>query len=105
MRILLLNVDSRWNLAIRRMYNYFSGEGHDVEMRDLGLSGYPHKRHVKVDAAGFDQVYVSNIFDSCLTNKEKRGKCIGNGWTVDVVAWIFASLKTEFGEDDDAWLL
>ena len=23
MRILLINVDSRWNMAIRKMYNYF----------------------------------------------------------------------------------
>lgn len=64
MRILLINVDSRFNLAIRRMYAYFTGQGHDVEMRDLGLSGYPHKRQVSIDALGFDKVYVSNIFDN-----------------------------------------
>ena len=63
MRILLLNVDSRWNMAIRKMYAYFTAEGHDVEMRDLGLSGYPHKRHISIDAEGFDRVYVSNIFE------------------------------------------
>lgn len=62
MRILLINVDSRWNMAIRKMYNFFR-EDHDVEMRDLGLSGYPHKRRITIDAADFDQVYVSNIFD------------------------------------------
>ena len=62
-KILLINVDSRWNMAIRRMYTYFTQQGHDVEMQDLGLSGYPHKRKVTVDAAGFDQVYVSNIFE------------------------------------------
>ena len=63
MKILLVNVDSRWNMAIRRMFTYYQQEGHDVEMRDLGLSGYPHKRRVTIDASGFDQVYVSNIFD------------------------------------------
>lgn len=63
MKILLINVDSRWNMAIRRMYNYFTQQGHEAEMRDLGLSGYPHKRKATVDAAGFDQVYVSNIFE------------------------------------------
>lgn len=63
MNILLLNVDSRWNMAIRRMMNYFKMQGHDVEMRDLRLSAYPHNRTVKVDAAGFDRVYVSNIFE------------------------------------------
>lgn len=63
MRILLLNVDNRWNLAIRRMYAYYTQQGHNVEMRDLGLSGYPHKRTVTIDAAGFDHVHVSNIFE------------------------------------------
>jgi hypothetical protein len=63
MKILLVNVDSRWNMAIRRMYTYYSREGHDVEMRNLGLSGYPHKRRVAVDGSDFDKVFVSNIFD------------------------------------------
>lgn len=62
MKILLVNVDSRWNMAIRKMYTFFRAE-HDVEMRDLGLSGYPHKRRVTIDASGFDEVYVSNIFE------------------------------------------
>jgi hypothetical protein len=63
MKILLVNVDSRFNLAIRRMYSYFTEQGHEVEMKDLGLRGYPHKRHITIDAAGFDQVHVSNIFE------------------------------------------
>lgn len=63
MKILLVNVDSRWNMAIRRMFTYFTQQGHDVEMRDLGLRGYPHKRRVVLDGTGFDEVYVSNIFD------------------------------------------
>lgn len=63
MKILLINVDNRWNLAIRRMMNYYTQQGHTVEMRDLGLSGYPHKRKVRVDASGFDRVFVSNIFE------------------------------------------
>lgn len=32
-------------------------------------------------------------YTSCLKNKEMRGKCIGNGWTVDVIAHIFRGLK------------
>ena len=63
MRVLLINVDSRWNMAIRRMYTWHTKQGHDVEMKDLKLSGYPHRRKVTVDAAGFDEVYVSNIFE------------------------------------------
>lgn len=37
-------------------------------------------------------------YTSCLKNKEKRGKCIGNGWTVDVIAHIFKGLKEEGNE-------
>jgi hypothetical protein len=66
-RILLVNVDSRWNMAIRKLYNYFRGD-HDVEMTNLGFSGYPHKRTTVIDGAGYDSVYVSNIFD---INKDK----------------------------------
>lgn len=67
MKILLINVDSRWNMAIRKMYNFFRAD-HEVEMRDLCYSGYPHKRHLTIDAADFDKVYVSNIFDN---NKDR----------------------------------
>lgn len=32
-------------------------------------------------------------YTSCLKSKEKRGKGIGNGWTVDVIAHIFKGIK------------
>lgn len=32
-------------------------------------------------------------YTECIQNKEKRGMCIGNGWTVDVIAHIFKGLK------------
>lgn len=67
MRILLVNVDSRWNMAIRKMYAYYIKEN-DVDMLDLGFSGYPHKRTKVIDAEGYDKVFVSNIFD---INKDK----------------------------------
>ena len=62
MKILLINLDSRWNMAIRRMYNFFKEEN-EVEMIDLGFSGYPHKKTKVIDGTGYDRVYVSNIFD------------------------------------------
>lgn len=62
MRILLVNVDGRFNLAIRRMYNYFSKDN-EVDMKDLGLDGYPDRKKVKVNATGYDKVYSSNIFE------------------------------------------
>jgi hypothetical protein len=66
MRILLVNVDSRWNMAIRKMFNFFQEE-HEVEMIDLGFSGYPHKKTKVIDGSDYDKVFVSNIFD---INKE-----------------------------------
>lgn len=62
MKILLVNVDSRWNMAIRKMYNYYKKEN-DVEMVDLGFSGYPHKKTKTIDGSEYDKVFVSNIFD------------------------------------------
>lgn len=62
MKILLVNVDSRWNMAIRKMFNYYRKE-HDVEMLDLNFSGYPHKKTKIIDGSGYDKVFVSNIFD------------------------------------------
>lgn len=61
-KILLVNVDSKWNMAIRKMYNHFK-ENNDVEMIDLGFSGYPHKRTKTIFAVNYDKVFVSNIFD------------------------------------------
>ena len=62
MKYLLVNVDSRWNMAIRKLYAYF-GKEHEVDMIDLGFSGYPHKRTKVIDGTGYDKVFVSNIFD------------------------------------------
>ena len=49
-------------MAIRKYYNYFRRD-HDVKMIDLGLSGYPHNRYKEIDGSGYDEVYVSNIFE------------------------------------------
>ena len=61
MRILLVNVDSRWNMAIRKLFNYYK-QKHEVDMLDLKFSGYPHNRTETIDATGYDKVFVSNIF-------------------------------------------
>lgn len=63
MKILLVNIDSRFNIAIRRMYTFFTDQGYEVELLELGFSAYPHKRTKTIDAAAFDQVYLSNIFE------------------------------------------
>lgn len=72
MKILLVNVDSKFNLAIRRMYNYFK-EDHEVEMIDLKLDGYPNRKKVLVNATGYDKVYSSNIFEI----NQKRFEIVG----------------------------
>ena len=62
MKILLINVDSNFNIAIRKMYSYYKSKKHDVEMIDLCFSGYPHNKTKEIDGSGFDSVYISNIF-------------------------------------------
>lgn len=62
MKILLINVDSKWNMAIRKLYNYYK-KNSDVEMIDLKYSGYPHKKRKIIDGSAYDRVYVSNIFE------------------------------------------
>ena len=63
MKVLLINADCEFNLAIRKMYTYYTSLGHDVEMLDLGLNGYPHKKVTTVNATLFDLVCISNIFE------------------------------------------
>lgn len=67
MKILLVNVDSRWNMAIRKLYNYYHLTN-DVKMIDLNLSAYPHNKTIKINAKEYDEVFVSNIFE---INKDK----------------------------------
>ena len=62
MKVLLVNVDSRWNMAIRKMRSYYTQAGHDVDVIDMGFGGYPHKKKKTINATGYDCVKVSNIF-------------------------------------------
>lgn len=72
MDILLVNVDSEFNVAIRKMYNYFKDK-HNVTMINLGLDGYPSKAYKYISGLGFDKVYVSNIFDVNMHKYEVLG--------------------------------
>ena len=61
--------------------------------------------HIALDKAGIsiNKYYASEIdkYESKVTNKNytegisntNRYKCIGNGWTVDVIAYILSYLK------------
>lgn len=63
-RILLVNVDCEWNLAIRRMWAYYEKRGCDVEVRDLGYGFYPHSNTCLINGDGYSMVAVSNIFET-----------------------------------------
>ena len=59
MRILLVNVDSRFNIAIRKMYTFYKSLNDDVELMELGFSAYPHKRTKTINA---DAVMIKYLF-------------------------------------------
>lgn len=63
MRVLLINADCEFNLAIRKMYTYYTNRGDVVAMQDLHLPGYPHKRIVTIDGSFYDMVAISNVFE------------------------------------------
>lgn len=64
MKILLVNVDSKFNIAIRKLYKYYlTKDGFDVDMIDLKLTAFPSKTFKEVDASGYDKVYCSNLFE------------------------------------------
>lgn len=58
-----MNVDCKFNLAIRKMFNYYIQNGYDVSMIDLNFKGYPHKKSETIDAIEYDEVKVSNVFE------------------------------------------
>lgn len=73
MRVLLVNVDCKWNLALRRLYAYHENKGDIVKMVDVGFGFYKHNKREIVDGRDFDIAYVSNIFESNAYNVEVFG--------------------------------
>ena len=71
-RVLLVNVDCEWNLAIRRMWAYYESAGWDVDVIDLGFDFY-HARTAVLDGSGYDMAAVSNIFDNNALAVEVAG--------------------------------
>ena len=63
MRVLLVNVDARFNIALRRLRRCYIEAGDEAEEMDLRLPAYPHGKRRTIDASGYDKVYVSNLFD------------------------------------------
>lgn len=74
MKVLLVNVDSKFNIAIRKLYkHYLNKEGCGVEMIDLNMTAFPSKVFKTVDATRYDKVYVSNLFEINQTRFEITG--------------------------------
>lgn len=63
MKALLINVDCRWNLALRRLYAWHEGRGDSGEILNLEYEFYPHKKTATIDGSAYDRVYISNIFE------------------------------------------
>ena len=63
LKVLLINADCEFNLAIRKMYTYYTKRGDIVMMQDLHLPGYPHKRTVAINGNVYDMVAISNVFE------------------------------------------
>jgi len=63
MKILLVDVDSKIpNLALMKISTYHKQLGNNVVLKKIGLDGYPKKKHIVVDAFGYDNVYASTLF-------------------------------------------
>ena len=73
MRVLLVNVDCKWNLALRRLYAYHENNGDTVEMVDVGFGFYRHDKRKIIDGREFDVVYVSNVFEANAYNVDVYG--------------------------------
>ena len=63
MKTTLVNVDARFNIALRRLWSCYEAQGWEVEEVDLRLPAYPHDGHRTVMAFGSDAAWVSNLFD------------------------------------------
>lgn len=71
--VLLVNVDCKWNLALRRLYAYHETKGDNVKMMDVGFGFYKHNKREVIDGRGFDIAYVSNIFEANAYNVDVYG--------------------------------
>lgn len=73
MNVLLVNIDSEFNIAIRKLYKHYNIPGNYVEMINIGMDGYPSNRYEYISGLGFDKVFVSNIFDVNMNKYEVVG--------------------------------
>lgn len=65
MNILLVNVDARFNLAMRKCYRFYKDRGENVTMYDMGCDAYTkHNGPISIDGSGYNKVFVSILFEN-----------------------------------------
>lgn len=103
-----MNVDCKWNLALRRMYAYYENCGIEVEMIDLGFGFYPHNKRQIIDGRKYDLVAVSNIFETNANRVDVYG-CenvlrggVGSGNNAKLPPEIEATAPKYFDGEDTA---
>ena len=65
MEVLLINVDApEFNIAIRKMYTYYTNKGYEVTLIDgPRLTAYPKKVTIEVDGSNYDIIRASMLFE------------------------------------------
>lgn len=101
----------KWDPSRKGYYSQqYRARGLDVKMHtvpaagadkcNIWLGGTKYRRLHPVEAERLQT--LPDHYTSILTSDRARIKAVGNGWTVDVIAWILSHIPRE--EDDDAWL-
>ncbi len=108
---MLINVDAKWSLAIRRLRTYWERRGAEVAMLDLGLTAYGGHPVRRVDVTGQDLVYISTIFEAnrgavVLTVADGRMPevdCggVGSSWPSKTLPPEVDECPPWYGEDED----
>ena len=64
MNVLCVNVDARFNLAMRKVYNYHLQRGDNVRLMNCGYDAYKKHGEIVINGKPYDKVYVSIIFEN-----------------------------------------
>ena len=75
-----------------RLHNVTVGDDCYIDRIHNYIANYEIGDNVFIENTNLIVVDGETSFEA-MVNKEKRGKCIGNGWTVDVIAHILTGLK------------
>lgn len=68
MKILLINCDADFNIALSKLYRYYLNNGDDVRYCNCGFDYYNDNEPKRYfDGAMYDMIYVSAIYDNSLS--------------------------------------